>query len=283
VNTLFLAYSDRDWPSSRIRAWNVTDHWSDADCCPWQDGENLINSYDSIILQKIVNPTIWNHLKGGEIFLDLCDPEWWLKDTKQLLLEYLPYFKKIVVSSKALKEDFFQTFGVQPVWIDDRFPFVNGVREHQETAVVKLVWFGSTENRVPCLNLIGETFHRLIAEGVKFELLIIDGKPNVPYLPVPWLHHVQWSKDSLHQILINCDVALLPQYPGPRGVMKSNNKKVTAYWAGLPIHEGIDYFTLKRLIENWRLRQKIGKKNREIAENDFEINKSVQQWKELVK
>jgi len=286
MKTLFLTYSDRNWPSSRIRAWNITDYWDGADCCQWQEGENLINSYDSIILQKVIHPNVFKRiidLKGKRVFLDLCDPEWWLKDTKELLLKYLPYFEKIIVSSEKLSIDFFQTFGVQPVWIDDRFPFIFGVREHQKVAVVKLVWFGSTGNRAPCLNQIGETFHRLIAEGIKFELLIIDGEPKTPYLPNPWIQHIQWSRDSLHQILTSCDIALLPPYPGPWGTMKSNNKIATAYWAGLPTHRGIDYFSLKALIEDWKLRQKVGKANRKIAENNFEIHKSISQWQELVK
>lgn len=281
MKNLFLTFADRDYPSSRIRAWNIADHWDDATCQRWSNDINL-EGFDNIILQKLPFPETLELAKKYFVYLDLCDPEWWLPATKKIIQEYLPYLKDVVVSSEALRDDFEKTFNYRPFWIDDRHPFIEDVREHEEFDRPTLVWFGSTFNRAPCLNTIGETFHRLIGEGINFKLLIIDSKPDVPYLKEKWCFHIKWHRLTLHGLLCASDIALLPSYPGPWGRMKSNNRKATAYWAGLPVHDGIDYHSLKRMILDYKLRQQIGLRNRVRAIIHFDINQSIDQWQRLL-
>lgn len=278
---LFLAHGNRNWPSSRIRAWNVAEHWDDAECYLYQDAKHLdLSSYDNIILQKVSVPEALELAKYYSVYLDLCDPDWCSRETESLLREYLSYIKGVVVSSEGLKSDFEQTFNIAPTWIDDRFPFKVTVREHQNVEWPVLVWYGMVGNRAPCLNPIGLTLQRLINNDIKFKLLIIDSEPGTKYLP--WCFHELWSRGTVHDVLCQCDVALLPQLPGPLGLMKSDNKKATAYWAGLPVHDGLDYFTLRNLLTNSDLRAETGDINRETAELVYGIKSSVSQWRQLL-
>lgn len=64
--------------------------------------------------------------------------------------------------------------------------------------------------------------------------------------------------------------------------MKSNNKKGTAWWAGLPVHNGLDYFTLRDLLTNANLRAETGNINRKTAKLCYDIKSSVTQWQELL-
>ena len=277
---LFLAHGNKNWPSSRIRAWSIAEHWDDAECYLYQDAKHLdLGSYDNIILQKILVHEALELAKKYNVYLDLCDPDWWDKDIESLLRAYLSLIKGVVTSSESLKNDFEQTFNVIPTWINDRFPPEIKVREHCETIPV-LVWFGMVGNRAPCLNPIGLTLQRLINNEVKFKLLIIDSEPGTKYLP--WSYHEKWTRDTIHDVLCRCDVALLPQLPGPWGLVKSDNKKATAQWAGLPVHDGLDYFTLRDLLVDANLRAETGDINRETAELCFDIKSSVSQWKELI-
>lgn len=281
MKILFLAYSNRDWPSSRIRAWDIADNWIEADCYLWSDYKHLdLNIYDYIVLQKLPLPHILPLAKEHKVFLDLNDPEWWLRETKTLITEYLPHLQGVIVSSEGLKKDFEETFDHPAIWIDDRQPFAQGFRTHEPVEQPTLVWFGSTGNRAPCLNPIGETFHRLLAEDINFKLLIIDGEPNTQYINEPWCFHMPWTR-GIHSWLCNADIALLPDYPGPWGPMKSMNKQYTAHWAGLPVSKGIDYFRLKKLILDYQYRVKIGRENRRTAELFHEVETSVAAWQEL--
>lgn len=211
---LFLAHGNKNWPSSRIRAWDVAEHWSSAECHLYQDVKHLdLNEYDNIILQKIIIPEALELAKSHNVYLDLCDPDWWSPEIEANLRKYLPYIKGVIVSSEGLKNDFTNTFSVTPTWIDDRFPPEVKVREHQDIKYPILVWFGMPGNRAPCLNPVGLTLQRLLNNGIKFKFLIIDSEPGTKYLP--WCFHEMWKRDIIHDTLCRCDIALLPQLPGP--------------------------------------------------------------------
>lgn len=280
---LFLAHGNENWPSSRIRAWDVANNWEDATCYLYQDAKHLdLDDYENIVLQKIFDPEALALSKSHNVYLDVCDPDWWDRGIKKNIEECLPHIKGVVTSSEGLAVDFMRTFGGLATWIDDRLVPEIKVREHQKIEYPTLVWFGMAGNRAPCLHPIGLTLNRLLNDGIKFRLLIIDNEPETKYIDVPWCFHQAWKRDTIHATLCNCDVALLPTLPGPWGQMKSENKYATAWWAGLPVSDGLDYFELKDLLTNPYLRVKISAAGRMRAELRHNVKTSVEQWKELI-
>jgi hypothetical protein len=276
---LFVALSDRNWPSSRIRAWSISDYWDQAHCCLRSElGSVDLNKYQNIVLQKVYDVEALELAKKYNVYLDICDPVW----MEPQIREYVPYLKGVVASSQALADDFTVTFGLRAICIKDRFPYTKDQRTHEEVEAPVLVWFGMSGNRRPCLDSVALNIRRLLFNNIKFKLLIIDDHPEVPYVQENWCRHVQWNLSTFSSTLARCDIALLPDRPDPWGVVKSENKVASASWAGLPIVNGMDYFDILHYIEDLEDRSFVGGVNRRNAESEYIIDKSVEEWKELL-
>ena len=94
--------------------------------------------------------------------------------------------------------------------------------------------------------------------------------------------HRRWTLDQFHMDLLSADIALLPPHPGLIGRLKSDNKRATAMWAGLPITDGLDYVLLRELVDNAHERERIGREGRRIAEAQYDVRLSVQQWRDMI-
>lgn len=303
MKILFLPFAKIELASSRLRAWWIAERLG-ADCHMWDGQIDLLMDYDVVVFQKQ-----WDQARieayhktskamrilkeaGKRVIWDLCDPIWWWipKDAFQA---HASHCSNIVVSSEGLADDL-RPLGYNPFLsvkrsvIEDRLPFQQGTKEHKEVEIPTLVWFGHSTNRLP--NLIGQTivWKRLMeADNIPFKMRIIDDMPEMDqtfaFLSTNGrFEYRRFHYATEHKDILDCDVALLPPYPNPWGRMKGRVKWMTAAWAGLPIVDGNDYTLLADLLKNPISRQTFGESNRFIAERDYEIGKSIQEWKELL-
>ena len=285
MRVLFIAPLGRDMPSSRMRCWQVCDAWDDATCYLW-DGSfpDDINGYDVVVFHKIADAK-WiakaEELKslGVRVVLDICDPYYWWHEE---YAELIRIADKVVTSSEGLANDVDRTFEIDSVCITDRMPYDPELKTHRHVDCPILCWFGLSINRKPSLDQTGELLRRLLSEGVDFKLRIIDEKPDIPYITEAWVEHARWRAGTIHVVLMECDVALLPTYPGIWGRVKSKNKTATAGWAGLPVTDGLDYFHIVELLTDSNLRKTEGADSRHVAEVHYDIRQSVVEWEKLV-
>ena len=299
MRVLFLPSGDRQWAGARFRAWNIAAAWPEADCVRWAGTPPAnILEHDAIILQKlydrynlgnqmaVLNLAGQLRLAGKKVIWDLCDPIWWWNEP-EWIKEMATFCNAITVSCEGLAEDFHRSFGLTPTVIPDRMPFVQEWKTSWEAKEPKLVWFGYSMNRGPSLGGIGLILSRLMYERIPFRLRIIDDHPEIE----PWqldrlwsdkIECTKWEEASIHERLMECDIALLPPMPGPWAKMKSTNKQITAFWAGLPVHDGEDYYSLRDLLRHPTKRQAEGGKNRAVAEGSYDLRLSVKQWQELL-
>jgi hypothetical protein len=299
MRVCFLPNGDRQWAGSRLRAWSVADHLEGASCVQWKGVPPPgILEYDAVVFQKLydrysmVNQeailTLAKDLRrgGSKVFWDLCDPIWWWNEP-HWVREFAECCNGIVVSNEGLANDFESSFKIIPTVIEDRLPFVQEFRIHEFETPPTMVWFGYAMNRGPSLSGMGLVLSRLCYSTIPFRLLIIDDYPKTQGWDETriWSDRTtyhKWSLDTIHHDLCQCDLALLPPFPGPWGSMKSRNKQMTAWWAGLPVHDRQDFYSLKELLKYRELRREHGMKNRAEAERHFEITTSVDEWKHLI-
>ena len=127
---------------------------------------------------------------------------------------------------------------------------------------------------------------RLRANDVRFTLRIIDESPNedlhLNFGWNDWTERLAWNLETFEDDLLHADIAILPGFPGRWGQMKSNNKQLTAGWAGLPCTDGQSYEELYRLLTDVQYRADRGAEARAWAERDGDVRQSVQEWKDLL-
>lgn len=291
---LFLAISSREDASSRLRAWNVADAWPDADCIQWDGTMPDLTGVGVVVLQKlwpsnahtkgVDMPALLRQLKasGVRLIWDVCDPIWWwIPQAKSRLM--LEPMDAITVSSPGLRDSLREDYGLEAIVIPDRLPYHTIVKDHWDSPSPGLVWFGYAQNRQPAFYSGRIALNRLVVDAVKFRLLLIDGDGGETGQADAntYVERVIWNRQCFDIDLLNGDVAFLPAYPGIVGRMKSNNKEMTASWAGLPFSTGEDYRYLHRCLTDWKFRAAEGLKARAWAEAEYEIGTSVEQWKAL--
>jgi hypothetical protein len=291
---ILAQYHNRLWASSRFRAYWLEDAAPDLFKVYPPTVEEELTSHKVLVFQKRQSGR--DHMlarlakeKGIKVVYDLTDPLWWF-DPQQVLAEpMIDIADAVVVSSKGLFAEVSLRKDKNVFLIPDRMApdFHPTTAEHSDHNPVVLVWFGIAQNRAALAGWI-PVLPYLAYHGLQFELRIIDEKSHEPIglggdTRQPFkTAYVPWTLESFHAQVSACDIALLPPYPGPWGALKSNNKSVTAWWCGLPV---VDDWNLKRLhdlIADADLRKQEGQENREKAEKEYGIDKSVEQWREVL-
>jgi len=292
----FLARWTRDIASSRIRAWHVVEAWNHPDvvCAKLRDSLRYLSGVrpDVLVLQKpkmkILTLDVLEVLKSqvGLLVCDLCDPDWCLASDG--------YFRKFaelvsifVVSNRGLQAGLEEDWGIKSTVIEDRMPPAKAQKEHGAVPVPILVWYGQFANREICLASAALAVTRLHVNRVPFRLRVIDNGdgPQSESRDLglgDLIEYRAWSLPTFERDVLECDIALLPPHPGRWGTMKSNNKRLTAGWLGLPAADGQDYDELKRLLTDVEYRTWQGRMAREWAQRIGDIDQSVQQWKDLL-
>lgn len=279
------------WPSSRYRGF-----WL-AEAAPetfrvFAPGDPLdLDDCDTVVFQKRqgeldIERARRYQAEGRTVVYDLCDPVWWFmpRETQTML----SIADAVVTSNDGLADAVRAFPGVRRVvTIPDRMlaSYHPTVAEHGDRERVRLVWYGSDGNRAITLaGIMGPLNY--IAHATPVTLVVIDGSPHVKLSMADAdalrIEHVPWRLETFHAQLTACDIALVPPYPGPWGAMKSNNKAVTAWWAGLPAVTGYDMQELITYITEPDERAATARQMREIAERDYDIRRSVDEWRALV-
>lgn len=278
------------WASSRLRGFWLAEAAPDlfdvysGGAMPELDGREML------VFQKRHTPAdigLAAHAKerGMKVVFDLTDPLWWWSpDTVNAMMELADV---VTVSSRGLHEIIKDIPVVKKVvHIPDRFRPQDfpQVREHEDSRPVKLVWFGQMMNRgaligaMPILAYMANRGHeftlRIIDEGAGIPLGMSDKAFPIDYIP--------WTLETINANLLDCDVAVLPPYPGPWGSMKSDNKLAQAWWCGLPTVSGHVPEELDAVLGDVQERARQGHANRKKAEKRFDIAQSVAEWRRLL-
>jgi len=284
-NTLFITPGPVEWASSRMRAHWVAKHL-DADVIEYSNPD--IPSFEdckNIVLVKVTpDGEIVRKMKadGYRFFWDICDPVHWFNPTEAKAMAEA--VDGIIASNQALADDFAAWSGKDVTVIKDRLNLDHFqiVKQHHVTNDPKLIWYGAFQNRNSLLGALA-TLMRLRANGINVQLTICDDRPEAPWniaeLPV---YHTKWSLANENSVIGAHDVAILPPYPGPWGTVKSNNKYVTAFACGVPAVSGFDYADLHTLLTDHEYRAQVAQTGRKWVEAEYNVEKSAQEWKELI-
>lgn len=287
-----LCNGPRAWASSRLRGYWYADE-APTKFNAFEPGAFLDGLEDSetVVFQKRQEPIDYERARrlkseGRKIIYDLTDPMWLFNPPGTRAM--MTVADCITTSNAGLAiqiADMPEAAGKEVVCIPDRMPpsFHPTVAEHGERERLVFVWFGAGNNRwtiASGLQLLG-----FLAYHVPLELRVIDDHPEIKLaqedMPHGNIEMVTWKLETFHANLVSADIAFLPPHPGPWGMMKSNNKTVTAWWAGLPVVDGWDLDDMRTLALDADKRAEVGRDNRKAAEDLYDIKDSVQEWLDL--
>lgn len=263
MKVCFLTAGPLTWASSRMRAyWPAA--YMDAVVLPLVDvdsGREPLPQADVYVFQKLYSQRVRDAIPAGALVVwDVCDPLWWFDPEGSE--DALRNVDAVTVSTLGLASDFAdwqqQTgYGraVPVYYVHDciepsHFPIQAVHTDHEP---IRFIWFGIYVNRV-ALHAAQANLERLVANGYKIQLTIMDERPDIPHVfstrvsfPV---YFVEWSLEIENEVIAAHDIALLPPYPGPWGSVKSKNKNVTAWACNVPTAAGLDYGVLKWLVSS---------------------------------
>lgn len=286
---VFIASGPRHWASARLRAYWVADRIEGAKIFTLDELGKLpeLPAASAIVFQKHFNSDVAKHYrsKGAKVFIDFCDPLWWWQpDAIRKMVEYAD---KLVFCTNELAADFAEWLG------DDRNTHVipdrldlshyTSQRKHEEQSPVRLIWYGMAVNRIALFAALAN-LERLVANGHKIELTLLDDMPNSDWqitdmFPV---YRIKWNLYFETEVIAAHDIALLPPYPGAWGRVKSDNKKLTAWACGLPVTTGEDYSKLEALVTLPEMRRVLGNTGRRYVEQSASAEQSAADWLALL-
>lgn len=252
--------------SSRIRGHWLINHWEDAEV--FQQGAK----YDAVIFQK----TYWSEYckvyKGIKI-LDLCDPDW-LEGTN--IKQAIDECDAITTSTESLRDAVKQFTNKPVVYIPDR----HDLNEFKEKKIHKgkakwVCWFGYSHNS----KVLDMTISALKKYGLKLKV-ISNARPF--YLKADKNVKYEWENPNwnFNREVLECDFVIMPPYSGPKRKYKSPNKIITSWALGMPVATNVE--ELKRFIDPEE-RIKEAKKRLEEVKRDWNVENSIQQFKNLIK
>ena len=290
-NIAFLCNGSREWASSRLRGYWYEDI-DPVHIHAYEPGSELllIDECDAVVFQKRFKlPDIERAFRykreGKKIILDLTDPMWWWFPKEVFAMFELA--DVVTTSCNALSEVVRASGKVERVvTIPDRMlpSFHPTTVQHRERDRIVMVWYGDSGNRIALQGYL--PFLGFLAHEFPIELQIIDNAPGIKVMeedsPHLKIRHIPWALETFHAHLLDCDIAYLPPYPGPWGMVKSNNRQVTAWWAGLPVVTGDDLGEMAKFASSVEARKEEAEIKRAIAERDWNIHQSVKEWQLLV-
>jgi hypothetical protein len=283
--TLFITAGPEWWGSSRMRAYWPARYMPGTDVIEYQRLENITERYDAVIFQKVFDLRLAADLRanGIRVWWDVCDPGWWWQP--DIHREIIELTDGIVASNVNLANDLAYWSGRKVYTIPDRMYLSHFVqrKEHTKTETVRMIWYGVSVNRISLFAAFAN-LERLVANGHKIELTICDDRPDVPFIQEAAfkVNHDQWTLTHEVERLLEHDIALLPPYPGAWGKVKSNNKMLTAWAAGLPATSGIDYYAMADLVMSHERRQAAADDGYATVCADYRVEQSAAQWMELL-
>lgn len=248
---LFITAGDITWASSRLRCYWPAEHIPGAECVTVADFEQMQDRIDyaaqfgAVVFQKTAMPGVMQPLRARGVLVawDLCDPLHWFSPKEAETVAAAADI--ITVSTDLLGRDFTEWSGRGVFVIPDRLRLDHyDLRDpHTDTSPVKLIWYGLAANR-PALFGVLPNLDRLHANGIKITLTVMDDAPEIQSIQSALVEYRRWSLDTEAATIRAHDIALLPPYPGPWGLVKSNNRNLVAWASGVPDTTGLHYAEL---------------------------------------
>ena len=283
----FIPTGDMRYASSRIRAFWPAEHMKDAYVSPPKgkngtEAEIQLIEADTYIWQKFLHFEFMAANPDAKHIWDLCDPLWWFSpEFSRMALQNCSEF---ICSTPALADEFHNWSGLKAHVVPDRMNMEHFTsrRIHVPRETVGFVWFGMGVNRMSLLGAWAN-LARLVANGHKVSLTIIDDMPEVPlgFGDELGVYNVQWKLDYEVALIAQHDIALLPPYPGPWGALKSNNKRLTAWGCGLPAIDGFNYQEMLALVESHETRQSWANVSLNALVTDYDVKESAKELEEI--
>jgi hypothetical protein len=253
--------------SSRIRGRWLWEAWDEL------EEMQMGRKYDFMIFQKAYWFEMAREFDGIKI-LDICDPDWLDHDN---IFNFMKLMDGIVTSTPEIAEYIKQQLPERIVikHIPDRIK----MEEHQNVKVghqktlSKVGWFGYSRN----YTYVSAGIDTLLKEGIEVHLHMDSEikKSGVVY------HKYDYK--TLHDDIIRYDAMLMEvdrDKHDLRGRYKSPNKLITCYALGIPVIQTIK--DLERL-KTQEAREKEAAEKLEYVKNEWDIKKSVTEWKALIK
>ena len=270
---LYSAFHGKDKPvgSDYIRAIQAIKYWDEAEL--YKYGENP----DCLIFMKVfISPDYQfpKNFKGKKI-LDICDPMW-LEGYD--VVETCNAMDAVTVPTETLAE-FMRQFHSNVHVIPDRFDveILPKPKEHKEEAKT-VVWFGYSHNAEtlkPAMQLIDELTLNLI--------VISNDDPIMNRYSTrdkdTYYKYLKYDEDTIYDQIKKADFAVLPDGFRPVDPFKSSNKAIKANLCGLPVAKTSDDVREFMKAEN---RRKWFDENYSIIKEQYDIRKSVQQYKDII-
>lgn len=268
-----------DAGSTNIRVNQLLKYWPEAN-------KYLFGQHpDVLIFQKVYCTPDYKfpkHYQGIKI-LDICDPDW--LDGVTSIKETVDAVDAVTCSSDALRKFIKQMTNKPVITIADRFDLENiPTRKKHKYEARTVAWFGYRHNSDtlrPAMRLLNE---------LNLNLLVISDDDPLAWQWVPAridseeyrkekYTYFKYNEDTFYETMFKADFALLPIGSRPLDVFKSNNKTVKAILSGLPVaHDADDV----RKFLNAEEREKYLDENYEKTKQEYDVKKSVEQYKELI-
>jgi hypothetical protein len=247
--------------SSRIRGRWLVKYWDEAS--EFKIGEKP----DVMIFQK----AYWKEMMRDSKFikiLDICDPDFLEGPTAAGIVEMMGYCDACVTSTEPLAEEVRKYTPKPVVCIPDRFDLdeFNNPRPKHEGDPQKVIWWGYSHNA----EVLERTYDVLRELSLKLTIVSDKNISEADY----WFKY-DWP--TIHSKIKEHDIALMPNHPSRQ--YKSNNKTVEAWLCGLPVAQYKD--DLERLMDS-KARNDEVRKQRKFAIDNYDIRKSVEEYKELI-
>lgn len=259
--------------SSRIRGKWLDKYWDESEL--FQYGRK----YEVVIYQKVYDPKHAKAFNGIKI-LSLCDPDflWWQYQTVEMMEEV----DAIVTSTEELAIAI-RNFTDKPViCIPDRLDleFHKGRKFHQDKART-VIWYGYSSG----FDMLKGIPHFLTKYNLN--LTVISNKGY--YLSSQddkefkskglELTNYPWTLETVNHDIMTGDIVINPQQNRGKWKYKSNNKTIKAWALGMPVAN--DPKELERFLDPEERNKEAKKRIQEIKDN-YNITKSVQEFKTLI-
>lgn len=265
--------------STQIRVHQLIKYWEGAGI--YRYGEKP----DVLIFQKVyVNPDYRFPINfQGIKILDICDPDY-MNGTTQLK-ETVDAMDAVVCSSDSLTQFIKQLTDKPVITIADRYDLelIPEPKKHSEQAK-SVVWFGYRHN----IDVLRPAISTIDALGLNLVIIAEDD-------PLAWrwiasdhsqkfretkYKFVKYEEETIYKDIQRADIAVFPQGSRPQDAFKSNNKTTKAILAGLPVVKDAD--SLREMI-NPINRQKYLDGNYEKTRQEYDVLRSIDEYKELIK
>lgn len=160
-------------------------------------------------------------------------------------------------------------------------------KQHSKVAIPTIGWLGRENTMLKTLGTIWPALSLLSAEGIRFRFLIVNDTGSTHGLVLPGNEVVgkKWKLSEVNDVVMKFDLGVCPQLRQPDGrYHKDENKAVTLWSAGVPCVSFARtkdwYGDLRKLLTDWRFRQKQGAKGIERAK-EWQPASVVKQWKKM--